>query len=137
MKEPRSLCKMCVLPVLALLLVAGMIFCFSTGAFSATVTAQYFGEYNVIARKFAHMSEYALLFLIGRFALSRVLPRRSTLFHCAAALAVAALYAATDEWHQTFVPDRTGSVVDMYIDWCGAVLGLASFSVYSLLSRTR
>ena len=38
------------------------------------------------------------------------------------ALWVAVLYAATDEFHQTFVPSREGCVRDVLIDSCGAVI---------------
>lgn len=137
MKEIVRLCKKHSLPILALLLVATSIFCFSTGVFSATATAQIFGDYNFIARKLAHVSEYAVLFLVSRYAMSKLLPQRSTLVHCVAALTLAALYAATDEWHQTFVPNRTGNVVDMYIDWCGALIGLTLFAGVKLLQRVR
>lgn len=122
-----------VLPLVALATMAACIFCFSTGVFSASNTAQFFGEYNFYARKLAHISEYALLFLISRYALSKVLPNRSTAFHCAASLGFAALFAATDEWHQTFVPSRTGNVFDMYIDWSGAILGFILYTGHRAL----
>lgn len=40
------------------------------------------------------------------------------------AMCVAALYAATDELHQAFVPSRTGSAIDVLIDSAGAILGV-------------
>ena len=40
------------------------------------------------------------------------------------ALALAALYAASDEIHQTFVPSRQGSVWDVLLDTAGAAFGL-------------
>jgi len=39
-------------------------------------------------------------------------------------LAVCALYAVTDEIHQSFVPSRQGSAVDVLIDTLGALCGL-------------
>ncbi|MFN7966431.1 MAG: VanZ family protein [Acidobacteriota bacterium] len=36
---------------------------------------------------------------------------------------LAALYGASDEWHQTFIPERDGSIFDWYADVCGALLG--------------
>ena len=33
-------------------------------------------------------------------------------------------YAALDEYHQSFTPSRTASVIDVAIDACGAVFGL-------------
>jgi len=40
----------------------------------------------------------------------------------AAAIAIAACVAASDEWHQSFVPSRTASVVDVGIDTAGATV---------------
>jgi VanZ family protein len=44
--------------------------------------------------------------------------------HAAEALWVAVFYAATDEFHQTFVPSREGCVRDVMIDSTGAIVGL-------------
>ena len=35
------------------------------------------------------------------------------------------LYACSDEWHQTFVPDRSGSPSDLRFDAAGILLGIA------------
>lgn len=40
------------------------------------------------------------------------------------ALLLAVLYAISDEFHQTFVPGRNGTPVDVAIDSLGASLGL-------------
>ena len=40
----------------------------------------------------------------------------------ASAVAIAVAYAVTDELHQTFVPGRNGSPVDVAIDAVGALL---------------
>ncbi len=37
------------------------------------------------------------------------------------------LYAASDEWHQTFVPTRSGSVRDVVVDTLGGLLGLGLY----------
>lgn len=118
------------IPALALLAVAACIFCFSTGVFSAANTAQVFGSYNFLARKLAHVSEYALLFLVARFALSRAMQKRSQAFVTVLAILLAAGFAATDEWHQTFVPGRSGSIHDMLIDWAGVMLGYLFFKTF-------
>lgn len=41
------------------------------------------------------------------------------------AFAATVLYAATDEWHQSFVPGRTGRPRDVAIDAGGAAIALA------------
>jgi VanZ family protein len=40
-------------------------------------------------------------------------------------LLVVALYAASDEWHQSFVPNREASVVDVLIDTVGGGAALS------------
>ena len=72
------------------------------------------GTWDFVLRKLAHMSEYAVLWLLWWRALGL---RRPLL---AAAIAVA--YAATDEVHQTFVAGRHGTPVDVAIDAVGVSL---------------
>ncbi len=81
----------------------------------------------VFVRKCAHGTEYAVLGLL----LWRVLRRPAEPMvpswrwsKAGWALALAALYAASDEFHQTFVPSRQGSVRDVLLDTAGAALGL-------------
>ncbi|MOA68833.1 VanZ like family protein [compost metagenome] len=38
----------------------------------------------------------------------------------------AVLYAASDEWHQSFVPNRGPAVMDVAIDSMGALFGVAA-----------
>ena len=66
-------------------------------------------EYDYPLRKLAHMAEYAVLYLLARRAMG-----------ARAALAFSILYAASDEWHQTFVPGRRGAASDVLIDALGA-----------------
>lgn len=81
----------------------------------------------LLARKCAHLTEYAVLaLLIWR---ARRQPRsddtRPWLWATAGeALWLAMFYAATDEFHQTFIPTREGCVRDVIIDTCGAIAGL-------------
>ena len=35
------------------------------------------------------------------------------------------LYACSDEWHQTFVPERAGRISDLRFDAFGFLLGIA------------
>mgnify|MGYP000059507674 CR=1 FL=1 len=44
--------------------------------------------------------------------------------HYIAALGFAFCYASTDEFHQLFVPGRSGQVRDVLIDSCGAAIGV-------------
>jgi len=78
-------------------------------------------------RKTAHAVEYAILgVLIWRVVytaanLAGIQPARQLRL----AMLVAALYAATDETHQIFVPTRQPAVTDVMLDTCGAAAGLA------------
>ena len=86
----------------------------------------------VFVRKCAHVVEYAVLALLLWRALRSVsLLRTKTLMAFGAALLGSALFAASDEFHQTFVRSRTPSVRDVFLDVAGALLALligASFA---------
>ena len=84
-------------------------------------------DLQVVIRKTAHVSEYAVLaWLVWRARRKPVRgDRRPWIWSDAAfALGFAVLFAASDEWHQTFVPTREGHVSDVFIDGAGAALGL-------------
>jgi VanZ family protein len=68
-------------------------------------------------RKAAHMTEYGILWWLLQRALGE--SRR------AVAAAVAIAYAATDEFHQTFVSGRHGTPVDVLIDTAGIAIAWA------------
>lgn len=71
--------------------------------------------------KSAHLAEYAILFILVRravFVSAPGLRARAAL----PALVFCALYALSDEWHQTFVPGRHGQWTDVGIDAIGALL---------------
>jgi VanZ family protein len=81
----------------------------------------------VVVRKAAHVTEYAILALLvwrvlRRPPLNPGEPWRWS--HAGLALLIVILYAASDEFHQWFVPSREASVVDVAIDAIGAVLAL-------------
>ena len=80
---------------------------------------------DLIGRKLAHFSEYALLaLLVGRALASG---GRSSIRVFGWTLGICLLYAASDEWHQSFVPLRTPSPVDVGIDMLGATSGATAF----------
>ena len=78
-------------------------------------------EYPV--RKAAHMTEYAILGLLSFAFYCGILKKEVRQF--LAALLTAAVYAATDEFHQYFIPGRSAEVRDVCIDTLGAAIGLA------------
>lgn len=73
---------------------------------------------NFILRKTAHFVTYAVLALCYVYALG---DQR----HWRAALLLAVLYAISDEYHQSWTPNRYPSWTDVLIDSAGAATGLA------------
>jgi VanZ family protein len=72
------------------------------------------GTWDVVLRKAAHVTEYAVLGLLLIRALLREAP----------ALALGVLYAVSDELHQAFVRGRHASPADVVMDCAGLVLGV-------------
>jgi hypothetical protein len=71
------------------------------------------GLWDVVLRKLAHATEYAILAALLLRAM-RELP----------AWALSVVYAVSDELHQSFVPGRNGAVLDVMIDAIGVVVGV-------------
>ena len=84
-------------------------------------------QVHVFSRKCAHLAEYALLSTLLWRALHHSIRRQTAAWRwdvAGWALLGAALYAVSDEIHQSFVPSRQGSVRDVLLDSTGAALGL-------------
>ncbi len=78
---------------------------------------------NLLVRKAAHFTEYAVLGVLVSSALDPGARRtRSRILLIAAVLA---LVASLDESIQLFVPGRFGMVTDVLLDCCGAATGVA------------
>jgi VanZ family protein len=133
------------MPVIAWML---LIFAGSTDALSAEQTSRFLVPFlrwldpdisfaalaaiQLVMRKMGHLTEYAILAALLWRAL-----RDSALKlwePAAIALFIAGSYAALDEFHQSFVPSRTASMVDVMIDCCGA---LAAVAICWLFSRAK
>ena len=76
----------------------------------------------------AHFTEYFVLTTLWAWALLPHLGLRAL----PVAWAIAVVYAISDEWHQSFVPDRDSDPVDVLVDACGAA---AAVGVSFLLVR--
>ena len=79
------------------------------------------------ARKGVHLTIYAILAMLFWRAIRKPVrnDRRPWSWKQAGlALLLAAIYASSDEYHQTFVPNRDGCVRDVLIDTCGSTAGL-------------
>lgn len=94
------------------------------------ITEEGIGLAHFLIRKAAHITEYAVLGLLAARAFtgsSRDLLRQRWFF---AGLVLIALYALLDEFHQSFVPSRTGSLYDSCVDIVGGLIGLTGFSYF-------
>jgi VanZ family protein len=98
---------------LPVVLWAAVIFAFS----SAPSLGTDLGTWDTILRKLAHLAEYAVLGALLARATRRAV----------AAVALAVLYAVTDEVHQVFVEGRHGSPLDVGIDTLGAIVGVLAW----------
>lgn len=75
-------------------------------------------------RKIAHMIEYGILASFAGISLDcwyKSISIRRIVFD----IIICAVYAASDEIHQLFVPGRFGCVRDVFIDLSGAILFIA------------
>lgn len=86
-------------------------------------------------RKVAHATEYAvlgmLLFGVLFSSIWKISPERKLLF----AILLGAIYAATDEIHQLFVPGRAGLFTDVLIDTAGVMFG--TVLIYELTAKEK
>ena len=79
---------------------------------------------SFIVRKFAHFFEYLAL----AFLLSCALFMTRKRFSPIPAFAASLIYSVSDEIHQYFIPERACRVFDVFVDSCGAVLGILIFA---------
>ncbi len=75
---------------------------------------------SIVLRKAAHMFEYFVLNILFFIVLARTVKRISPKW----SFVFTAIYAASDEIHQAFVPGRACQFTDWLIDCTGAILGL-------------
>ncbi|WP_261301952.1 VanZ family protein [Paenibacillus andongensis] len=92
------------------------------------------GAIEFFIRKAGHVSEYAILALLWSLALLSKLVK--VFIALLTSSIISLLYAASDEWHQTFVKDRTGHGIDVAVDAMGILLAILLVLVV-LWVRTR
>ena len=73
-------------------------------------------------RKAAHMTEYAVLSVLIMLAL--IVDGLKGIRLPVISAIIATVFAATDEFHQRFVPGRYGCLRDVLIDAAGSIIGL-------------
>jgi VanZ family protein len=92
------------------------------------ISNQHWNEVHHLIRKTGHFVGYGVVslafFYSWRQTLHRMAVKHWTLWRRASVLAVLStlLIASLDEYHQSFLPSRTASPVDVCIDLCGAIV---------------
>ncbi|HTY54819.1 MAG TPA: VanZ family protein, partial [Candidatus Binataceae bacterium] len=84
---------------------------------------------HMVVRKMAHITEYAVLFLL--------LVRGPMRGRPAIALAICLAYAFLDEGHQIFVPSRTPALHDVALDFSGALVASLIMAAVSTPAKAR
>ena len=122
----------------------GVIFLFSTDTFSGSQTSRFIepilkwfapditndsiARVQLVVRKIAHLVEYAILSMLICRALAKRLAKPLPLRSLGQGVLLSIVYAAFDEWHQSWTEERFGSPIDVGIDSVGAILGAAFFA---------
>jgi len=89
-----------------------------------STSAETLDTIHFITRKIAHFTEYAILgFLAARAFRTSSRPAIGERWFLICATLVV-VYALMDEYHQSFVPSRTASIVDSLIDMAGGLTAL-------------
>lgn len=79
---------------------------------------------ELVIRKAAHMTEYAILFLLSYLAMVKISMSQSRFYNRSIAVLISLLYACSDEMHQLLVPGRSGKMIDVGIDMAGVLIVL-------------
>ncbi len=81
--------------------------------------------FHFLLRKGAHFGVYAVLGILSvrAFHISGYSRKQGILY----GWILATFYAGTDEFHQTFIPGRSGELSDVLIDSAGALTGIAVY----------
>ena len=106
---------------LAVVLCMGVIFALSA---TPSLASPFEPFYDFVLRKLAHGAEYVVLTALLFRALRLHMARRDHALLMA--ILVAMMYAFSDEWHQTLVPGRDGSLRDVSVD----ALGIAAMAIW-------
>ena len=89
---------------------------------SETKQSAFVDKVDFPIRKTAHATEYAILGILFLGAIYEVNQRKRYMIGIPWLLGT--IYAGTDEFHQLFVPGRSGQIRDVMIDSCGVFAGV-------------
>ena len=92
---------------------------------------------HFLVRKAAHFSEYAVLALLAARAFRTSHREQLRRLWWLAAFALVVCVALVDEFHQSFLPSRTGTIYDSLLDTAGGATALACAALWPSLRRRR
>ena len=84
-----------------------------------------------IIRKSAHFSEYFVLYILLFNVIKNYIHSKKIILYSIMGVII---YAASDEFHQYFVPGRSAAIKDVFIDTCG---GIAASIVNNLFYKVK
>lgn len=84
-----------------------------------------------IIRKLAHFSLYTVVGILMMSLMSTY--NIEQIKRYGVSLGVGMIYAISDEIHQSFIPDRTPAVGDVFIDTCGVIFGIILVRIVMLI----
>jgi VanZ family protein len=87
--------------------------------------------------KHAHLIVYGVLGALLVWGLTDRSLARTTWRTAAAAVVLAILYGASDEWHQSFVPGREVSALDLAADAAGAAIAAVALRAWAIIWARR
>lgn len=79
----------------------------------------------MIIRKMAHITEYFILGILVLNFINEFKVDKKIII----SILICFILASFDEFHQLFIPDRTGRLLDVFIDMIGASLGILILSL--------
>ena len=87
---------------------------------------------------FSYIYHFGIFFLFGLFLLITIKGEKETeKHHIFLVLLISIAYAALDEFHQSFVPGRTSSLIDFAIDTLGIIFSVIFYEIFNKKVRTK
>ena len=90
---------------------------------------------NTPLRKVMHASVYFVLAFMILFITNYLFHNKKFLISALITILLVIIFAGFDEYHQTFVDGRTGTVKDVIIDTAGGIVGILFYGTYYYVYR--
>jgi len=94
----------------------------------------HFAVWDYCLRKVGHFTGYFALSMLffGSWRATLSQGRRWSVLWAALAFFMTGFVASLDEFHQTFIASRTGSIHDVFLDSCGAMLAQVLIALFCM-----